>query len=104
MAGILYGLGLGLVQPALAAIVVSLCPQNRRGVANATFFSTMDLGIAVGATLLGIVAETSGYASIFMVCAGCVVLSGLAYWFFLRKQIARFLGDQKIISASEIVL
>lgn len=103
-AGILYGLGMGLIQPALAALVVSLCPQNRRGVANATFFSTMDLGVAVGAILLGIIAETSGYASIFMVCAGCIVLSGMAYWFFLRRQIAQFQKEQKIVSGIEPIL
>ncbi len=90
VAGTLYGFGLGLVQPALATIVVSLCPEHRRGVANATFFSTMDLGIAIGAALWGIVAEISGFATIFLASAICIVFSGMAYWFFLRKQILLF--------------
>src|SRR5699024_6109680 len=51
IAGALYGLGFGTVQPALQAWAVDKAPMNRKGMANATFFSFFDLGVGVGAIL-----------------------------------------------------
>src|SRR5699024_7047361 len=53
VAGALYGLGFGSVQPALQAWAVDKAPKNRKGMANATFFSFFDLGVGVGAILFG---------------------------------------------------
>src|SRR5699024_8499530 len=53
IAGALYGLGFGSVQPALQAWAVDKAPMNRKGMANATFFSFFDLGVGVGAILFG---------------------------------------------------
>src|SRR5699024_3573089 len=44
IAGILYGFGFGTVQPALQAWAVNAAPADRKGMANATFFSFFDLG------------------------------------------------------------
>src|SRR5699024_12827049 len=49
VAAVLYGLGFGCVQPALQAWAVKDAPANRKGMANATFFSFFDLGIGAAA-------------------------------------------------------
>ena len=49
ISGVLYGLGLGFVEPALNAVMIKLCPPDRRGAGNSTFFTAKDLGGGVGA-------------------------------------------------------
>lgn len=79
IAASLYGLGFGSVQPALQAWSVENAPANRRGMANATFFSFFDLGIGLGAILFGQMAFVFGYASIYAASAGSVVMSMIIY-------------------------
>lgn len=78
-AAILYGLGFGTIQPALQAWSVKESPPNRRGMANATFFSFFDLGVGIGAILFGQIAHWLGYSSIYIVSAISVVISVLIY-------------------------
>lgn len=84
-----YGLGFGSVQPALQAWAVEDAPANRKGMANATFFSFFDLGIGIGAMIFGQLAFLTGYATIYATAAGSVLLSILFYIYLLiisRKQ------------------
>ncbi|WP_258000444.1 MFS transporter [Bacillus sp. Marseille-P3661] len=64
-AGFFYGIAYGTVTPTLQAIAVSNVPKVKQGTANAMFFSSMDLGIAIGSTGLGIVASHAGYHFIY---------------------------------------
>lgn len=82
IAGALYGLGFGSVQPALQAWAVDKAPQNRKGMANATFFSFFDLGVGVGAILFGQLAFMFHYGVIYIVAAGSVLIA-LMYYLFL---------------------
>lgn len=81
-AGALYGFGFGMLQPALQAWAVDKAPQNRKGMANATFFSSFDLGVGVGAMLFGQLAFLFGYQIIYFVSA-CSVMLALIYYTFL---------------------
>ncbi|ASV70110.1 MFS transporter [Cytobacillus kochii] len=78
-AAILYGLGFGTIQPALQAWSVKEAPVNRRGMANATFFSFFDLGIGIGSIMFGQIAFYLGYSSIYIVAAISVVVSLFIY-------------------------
>lgn len=82
VAGALYGLGFGSVQPALQAWAVDKAPQNRKGMANATFFSFFDLGVGVGAMLFGQLAFMFNYSVIYIVAA-CSVFIALLFYLFL---------------------
>ncbi|UOE53173.1 MFS transporter [Bacillus sp. CMF12] len=87
IAAILYGLGFGSVQPALQAWSVKEAPANRRGMANATFFSFFDLGVGIGAMVFGQIAHLFGYSSIYMTAAGSVGISILLYiWILITKR------------------
>lgn len=79
IAASLYGLGFGSVQPALQAWSVENAPGNRRGMANATFFSFFDLGIGIGAIVFGQMAFVFGYASIYAASAGSVLMAMIIY-------------------------
>src|SRR5699024_11793191 len=83
VAGALYGLGFGMVQPALQAWAVDKAPMNRKGVANATFFSFFDLGVGVGAMVFGRLAFIFNYSVIYKVAAGSVMIALLLYLFLV---------------------
>ncbi|QVY59936.1 MFS transporter [Cytobacillus gottheilii] len=87
-AAVLYGLGFGTVQPALQAWSVKEAPANRRGMANATFFSFFDLGVGIGAITFGQVAHWLGYSSIYVVSAISVFISLLLYISFIVRKTA----------------
>ncbi|WP_240523237.1 MFS transporter [Bacillus cereus] len=54
---ILYGIGFGSAQPALQVAMIRLASPEKRGIANATFFTAFDLGIGLGSILLGFVSK-----------------------------------------------
>ncbi|HLQ73474.1 MAG TPA: MFS transporter [Bacillota bacterium] len=75
----LYGLGFGSIQPALQAWAVEKAASNRKGMANATFFSFFDLGVGIGAMTFGQLAYMYGYASIYIAAAGSVFTAFILY-------------------------
>lgn len=81
----LYGFGFGSVQPALQAWSVEKAPMNRKGMANATFFSFFDLGVGIGAIAFGQIGHWLGYGSIYISSAISVFLSILLYLYLTRK-------------------
>ncbi|WP_249869416.1 MFS transporter [Oceanobacillus saliphilus] len=85
IAGSLFGLGFGGVQPALQAWAVDRAPGNRKGMANATFFSSFDLGVGIGAVVFGQVASFYSYAAIYMASAGSVFTAMILYLFLVLK-------------------
>lgn len=87
-AAVLYGLGFGAVQPVLNAVTISLAPPERRGAANATFFSAMDLGIGLGAVILGAVLQRFNYVPMFAFSAVLTLLSMVVYFTVLRAKLA----------------
>jgi predicted MFS family arabinose efflux permease len=85
IAALLYGIGFGSVQPALQAWSVQKAAANRKGMANATFYSFFDLGVGVGAILFGQVAHMFGYSSIYITAAIFVGIAMLLYLTVLGK-------------------
>lgn len=88
----MYGLGFGSVQPALQAWSVDKAPNNRKGMANATFFSFFDLGVGLGAMIFGQLAFMFGYSSIYATGACSVMLSMVLYVFLLIRAKKRMHG------------
>ena len=85
----IYGLGFGSVQPALQAWAVDKAPDNRKGMANATFFSFFDLGVGLGAMGFGVLATLFGYHVIYLTAAGSVLLSISLYVYLLIRTVRK---------------
>ncbi|WP_099360631.1 MFS transporter [Fredinandcohnia onubensis] len=85
IAAFIYGLGFGALQPALQAWAVQTAPDNRKGMANATFFSSFDLGVGIGAIAFGQIAYLLGYQSIYIASAISVLISILLYFTWIGK-------------------
>lgn len=86
IAAIIYGLGFGTVQPALQAWAIEKAPLDRKGMANATFFSFFDLGVGMGAIVFGQIGHLLGYSSIYKAASLSVFISMILYLFFLYKE------------------
>ena len=80
LAAIIYGFGFGSIQPALQAWAVQSAEVNRRGMANATFFSSFDLGVGIGAIAFGQIAYLFSYSSIYLASALSVIISLVLYF------------------------
>jgi MFS family permease len=89
LSGIIYGIGFATVQPILNAIVVSLAPPERRGAANATFTTAMDLGIGIGSIILGFIVQQSGYESMYGISAIFALLGIIVFYLILYRKLAR---------------
>lgn len=85
-AAIFYGLGFGMIQPALQAWAVNKAPSDRKGMANATFFSFFDLGVGLGAMLFGFIPNFFGYGGIYAMAALSVSTSIILYILFMKKE------------------
>lgn len=96
VAAALYGFGFGCVQPALQAWAVNRVENNRRGMANATFFSAFDLGVGLGAISYGFVAEAFGYSTIYFSSAVSVTLALILFLFIMRRYRKEALKTAKI--------
>lgn len=82
---VLYGLGHGSVTPVAQGVAIARVPRSRWGAASATFFAFLDLGIGLGASALGAVAEAAGLAAMYRVSAGLPLLA-LAVLLATRRQ------------------
>lgn len=87
-AAICYGIGFGSLQPALQAWTIARAAPNRRGAANGTFFSANDLGIGLGAMVLGALANISGsYALMYRYSTVLILIFILIYgWCFWQAR------------------
>ena len=83
--GVVFGLGQGMMQPALAALAVLSAERTRRGMANSTFFMAMDASQAVGAFLLGIVATATFDAAVFIVSAAAALAAIVVYFVVIPR-------------------
>lgn len=80
LAGAIIGIGYGSVTPVLQTQTISSVEPRRVGIANSLFFNSMDAGMAIGAYVLGIVADVVGYSSIYLVGVALIVAAGIEYF------------------------
>ena len=90
--GLLFGLGYGAVIPAMQAMAISAVPPARRGAANATLFAIFDVGMSIGPYVNGLLAESSGYATLYLVAAALVVVAAMLFY-------GRVLREYRVVSS-----
>jgi len=83
--GALYGLGIGVVQPQLAALAIMAAGKENRGMANSTYFMMMDIGTAMSGVIFGAVADVAGYVSIYAIASAIVICTLLLFRMMRRK-------------------
>ena len=79
LAGAVYGVAYGTTQPALMAWCVDEVEEHDRGRAMATFYSALEIGIAIGAMSSGLAVARWGFTTTFLATAGVAAAgAGLA--------------------------
>lgn len=79
IAGYLFGLGYGILQPLFQSFVTGTTEPPFRGAANATYMLSYDIGIGLGALLTGFLSEQIGIARSFAVTAAAFPVGALVY-------------------------
>lgn len=85
VAGIFFGLGMGLAMPSSFALVADLSPPGARGLTMGTANTFLQAGLAIGATVMGGVAGATGFGIMFKICA-LTLVAGLFLIFYLTRQ------------------
>jgi len=84
----LTGIGYSLVYPALGVEAVRRAPPESRALAMGAYTSCLDLALGVGMPGLGLVADHTGLATVFLVSAG-VICASLAVTLQLQRPVLR---------------
>ncbi len=77
---------MGAAFPALQAWCIDGVPVNRREHAMGTFLNSFDLGIGLGAILLGAIAAMNGYSIMYKFSIVFFILYWLLYQIFSRQE------------------
>lgn len=78
-------IGIALINPTLNVLATAFAPKNRRGVANSTYYASLDLGSGAGATIWGILVPVIGYDYSFILATVLLVLIFIYGIRFVRK-------------------
>lgn len=71
---LIFGFGFGALQPTIQAWMIQRVLPEQRGMANGMFLNSIDLGVAIGSMLLGLVAMNSSYSMMYRVSSLCMVV------------------------------
>jgi len=89
VSALLYGLGFGAIQPTIQAWMLRVSTKEQHGMANSMFYNSTDLGVALGALLLGAIASFSSYAIMYRYAAGFMVMFAVVYMLVNRNAAAK---------------
>jgi MFS family permease len=84
--GIPIGLAQGVICPAVNTIMFRRCTRRRRSTAAAAYFSSIDLGIGLGALLFGFVVEYFGFSILFWIAAFFAAAAAVIYLLSLTQK------------------
>jgi predicted MFS family arabinose efflux permease len=85
LAGFLFGLGYGILQPLFQSFVTGTAPAPKRGAANATYLLSYDIGIGIGSLIMGVFQENIGITKGMAVTAAAYIVGGLVYILYVDK-------------------
>jgi len=85
VASLCYGLGYGAAHPSLQAWAIQRAPAERKGAANGTFLSSLDLGYAIGAVVLGLIATHTNYAMMYRISILFLLTFAVIYGYYIMN-------------------
>lgn len=96
LAALLWGIGFGIMMPAMQAMAMRSVALERRGSASSTLLASLDIGLGLGAIIGGKLIKSLGYNSMFGIMIFALVLAFLIYYFWSWKQ-----GEVRIVVHKE---
>ena len=89
LSGILLGLGEGLAGPPSLAFFADIAPPGLEGVTMGLYRTFGGVGSAIGALLLGGIADLSGFAASLIVAAALLVCAAVGVMVFVRETLSK---------------
>ncbi|MCR4963423.1 MAG: MFS transporter [Firmicutes bacterium] len=90
-AAVLYGMGFGMITPAMQAMALRTAPADKRGAATSTYLCAFDLGIGCGGILAGLLVDAFGsYAHMYLALCLTTILAAAYYLFWGSKSPSAF--------------
>ncbi len=89
LAGVIHGVGTGIVGPAPAAYAADMAPPGSRGVTMGLFRTFGDAGFVIGPVLLGALADLAGFGWALAFNAMVLVSFALLFAVFARETLKR---------------
>jgi MFS family permease len=98
-ASLLYGFGSGSGFAIVSIIAMELAAPERRGAANATIFAAMDIGIAVGSIVLGVISTKFGFTVTFILTASIMLVDIIVFSILHKEHTIRnvALGETEVL-------
>ncbi|MBQ0140538.1 MAG: MFS transporter [Kurthia sp.] len=81
IAAALIGIGYGNFNSVAQAVAIKVTPNERLGLATATYFILYDLGLGIGPYILGLFVPAMGYQGIFQSMVYVIIISLVLYFF-----------------------
>ncbi len=85
LSAFIIGLGNGIIMPTAQAMVVNMVSAEQRGIANATLYSALDLGIGLGSVALGYLTEVFSIATMYLFCGLMMIVPIVYFLIFVVK-------------------
>lgn len=96
VSALLIGFGIGVVFPVFQAMVNNLADASRRGAANSTLYTFLDIGMGSGMVLMGFVSQQFSIATTFLVSAVICMLGLIIFRVFViqfyRKELSSIIA------------
>ena len=75
----MLGIGFGIMFPAYNTLYVNLAPNNQRGTATSTYLTAWDVGIGLGISVGGYIAESYSFGKVYLVGSLLCIVSMLYF-------------------------
>ncbi len=86
---LMLGVGFGVMFPAYNTLYVNLASNNQRGTATSTYLTSWDVGLGLGISLGGYIAEQTAFDMVYLVGSGRCVVSMLFFNLYVTPHYQR---------------
>ncbi|ATW24013.1 hypothetical protein DCMF_03690 [Candidatus Formimonas warabiya] len=92
--GILFGIGVSLVNPTLHTAILVLFGKYKQGAANSAYYAACDSAFALGALMLGALLDISDYPFLFLTSTVIVVVTFILFYGVAKQLSGSFGGTE----------
>ncbi|MCR8657550.1 MFS transporter [Paenibacillus endoradicis] len=86
VSALLYGVGFGSIQPTLQAWMLRSASKEDYGTVNGLFYNATDLGVSLGAIILGIIVTFTSYEMMYRLSSICMILFAIGVIIYAMKR------------------